>query len=587
VVNVKLPVVSPDIDKLSEPSMDDQVQAQNGVIDGGDYLRSERDLAVALASSSDITQALDLVLDYALTIAPADCGGIYQVRSEDGAMVLLGHRGLSPAFVNAASFYPPDSPNSQLVMAGELVSSSYNELLRSMAISGNDPRSSDGVRSLVIVPIHYGGKVVAAMNIASHVADEFFPDALNAFLSLAAQFGSVLSRVVAEDELRRSRENFQALFNSLDDFLFVLGPDGSICQFNPVVESRLGYTREELLSMNVLEVHPLDRRQEAGETVQAMLEGAKVFCPIPLCTKSGEFIPVETRVARGRWAGKPAIFGVSRDVTERIKVQEALRKAHDELEDRVMERTHELIELNENLLAEARIRKRAEEQLVENQKWLQSLASELSLAEERERRRIAVGIHDRLGQMLALARIKLDMAESLKSGQKSDDLRSEVIQLLDNAIEDAHSLTFELSPPVLYEMGLAAALEWLAEGTFSGRGVKFVVLRPEIEPGIAEDQKILLFQVARELLTNVVRHAAADSVKVTLKSDFSVTTLEVQDNGRGFSGDWREARDLKIGGFGLFSIHERLRYAGGSVDVVSAAGQGTSVCVNMPTKWEL
>jgi PAS domain S-box-containing protein len=561
----------------------DLMTAMEAAAESRARLGKERDLAVALASSIDLHAALSKVLEVALEIAPADCGGIYRVRDSDHALMLLDHQGLSPEFVEATNFYPPDSPNASIVLAGQAVFSSHQELA-DVHGDTSSKRAREGIRALAVVPIVYQGRTLAAMNIGSHAADSFPPDAREAFLSLAAQLGSVLARFATEDALRRSRENLEILFDSLEDFLFVLGPDGAIERSNRVVTTRLGYTTEELKGMNVLMVHPAPRRQEAGEIVAAMLAGTKAFCPVPLCAKDGTLIPVETRVAPGQWNGQPALFGISRDIAERLKAQDDLRRARDELEDRVKERTAELLDLNSTLRAEVRARKRVEKQLLENQSRLQGLASDLSLAEERERRRIAVEIHDRLGQILALARIRLDIAQSLPDPVKAAQLRQGVVELLDRAVDDAHTLTFELSPPVLYEMGLGAALEWLAEGVFKDEQTSVTVLRPQDEPAVPEDLRILLFQVARELLANVVKHAKASQVVLRWYSSPKAFTLEVQDNGQGVVGDWAAPRMGRTGGFGLFSIHERLRCFGGRLELKSSEGAGTTARVRIPNK---
>jgi PAS domain S-box-containing protein len=561
----------------------DLMTAMEAAAESRGRLGKERDLAVALASSIDLHAALSRVLEVALQIAPADCGGIYRVRTPDQALVLLHHRGLSPEFVEATSFYPAGTPHATLILGGHAVFSSHQELAD---IHGDTStkRAREGIRALAVVPIVFQGRTLAAMNIGSHTVNSFPLDVQGAFLSLAAQLGSVLARLSTEDALRRSRENLEILFDSLQDFLFVLGPDGAIEHCNRVVTTRLGYTAGELKGMNVLQVHPAPRRQEAGEIVAAMLAGTKAFCPVPLCAKDGTLIPVETRVAPGQWNGQPALFGISRDIAERLKAQEELRRARDELEDRVKERTAELLDLNTTLRAEVRARKRVERQLLENQSRLQGLASELSLAEERERRRIAVEIHDRLGQILALARIRLDIAQSLPDPEKAAQLRQGVVELLDKAVDDAHTLTFELSPPVLYEMGLGAALEWLAEGVFKDEPTAVTVLRPEDEPPVPEDLRILLFQVARELLANVVKHAKASQVVLRWNSSPKAFTLEVRDNGLGLVGDWGASRHGRKGGFGLFSIHERLRCFGGRLELKSTEGAGTTARVRIPNK---
>ena len=131
----------------------------------------------------------------------------------------------------------------------------------------------------------------------------------------------ITERKKTEDLFEKIRKNYETFFNSIDDFLFVLDDKGNILHTNNTVRDRLGYSKEELSEKSVLLVHPPERREEAGRIVGEMLAGSAEFCPVPLMTKSGERIPVETRVAPGFWDGKPAIFGVTKDMSQ-IKLSE-------------------------------------------------------------------------------------------------------------------------------------------------------------------------------------------------------------------------------------------------------------------------
>ena len=131
----------------------------------------------------------------------------------------------------------------------------------------------------------------------------------------------ITQRKRAEDLLIQTRQNYEIFFNSIDDFLFVLDAQGNMLHVNTTVIERLGYTREELLGISVLMIHPPERRDEAGRIVGEMLAGTAEFCPVPIITKSGVYIPVETRVAPGIWDGKPVLFGVTKDISK-IKASE-------------------------------------------------------------------------------------------------------------------------------------------------------------------------------------------------------------------------------------------------------------------------
>jgi len=147
------------------------------------------------------------------------------------------------------------------------------------------------------------------------------PFTLNGKTILFAIIHDITARRQAEDLLERTRENYMTFFNSIDDFLFILDEQGNILHTNNIVTNRLGYSVEELFGKSVLMMHPPERRQEVGRIVGEMLAGTAKFCPVPIMTKSGEEISVETKVTPGFWDGKPVIFGVTKDISQ-IKLSE-------------------------------------------------------------------------------------------------------------------------------------------------------------------------------------------------------------------------------------------------------------------------
>ena len=139
-------------------------------------------------------------------------------------------------------------------------------------------------------------------------------------------------RVKTEALLLQTRKNYETFFNKINDLLFVLDENGNIVHTKNVVVDKLGYSRDELSGKSVLFVHPEDRREEAGIIVNEMLQGREMHCPVPLITKKGDHIPVETRVAKGIWNGRPALFGVSKDITRQYE-SELLIKQNQGLQD--------------------------------------------------------------------------------------------------------------------------------------------------------------------------------------------------------------------------------------------------------------
>ena len=222
---------------------------------------------------------------------------------------------------------------------------------------------------------------------------------------------------------------------------------------------------------------------------------------------------------------------------------------------------------------------RLESEVAERTASLRRLASEICLAEERERRQIAEDLHDHLGQALALMRARLRQLRGDAVLGGHGDALGELVSLSDQAIRYTRNLTFELSPPVLYELGLGPALDWLGEQATRKHGLK-VKVRDLCRSGVPDNIKVMLWRSARELLHNVIKHAEARRVTLTLEIRDRDVVLAVADDGIGF--DLAEARLHAGNRFGLFSIEERLRQLGGRMTVTTAMGQGTRVTLETP-----
>ena len=229
-------------------------------------------------------------------------------------------------------------------------------------------------------------------------------------------------------------------------------------------------------------------------------------------------------------------------------------------------------------------RKEAEEQLLQYQQQLRSLVSDLSLTEQRERRQLAARLHDNVGQVLALAKIRLGSIRSQRKSQEQDNALDEVAGLLEQAIEYSRSLTFELSPPILHELGLAAAIEWLLEQVVQPLNIACEFKNNHRQRILDENVRAMLFQVVRELFVNVVKHARAKNVRVLLADVGDNIKINIEDDGVGFDNSQIGWHYHKSDGFGLFNIRERLEGLGGQFEVSSNAGVGTVVTVTAPLK---
>lgn len=229
-------------------------------------------------------------------------------------------------------------------------------------------------------------------------------------------------------------------------------------------------------------------------------------------------------------------------------------------------------------------RKWSEQKLLTYQQELRSLATELALSEERERRIIAQALHDRIGQVLALINIKIGaMLQQVPSGQIKKELQ-EIRRLVSECVAETRSLTFDLSPPILYELGFGAALEWLAEKMQQQYGLTVSVTGQTRKVPLSIEWQVTLFTAIRELLVNVSKHARTKSASVTLRRTKTEVILTVEDKGVGMDPMKRLFGKAASEGFGLFGIRERLGFMGGRVELASKPGKGTSVTLFVPLR---
>lgn len=243
----------------------------------------------------------------------------------------------------------------------------------------------------------------------------------------------------------------------------------------------------------------------------------------------------------------------------------------------------------ERELAEAKMRrehKRAERQLLADRVKLRSLASQLSLVEERQRRKIAMALHDGVGQNLALTQFKLEKLKEAATGAGLAEPLAEIRGLLRKTIQHVRSMTFELSPPALYDLGFEAAAEGLVERFRGQYGIEFDFQEDGHPKPLDDDVRVTLFQGMRELLVNVVKHTQARHAHVSIRKDRNKIRVCVADDGVGFNTLQMTPLAAHRGGFGLFSLRERLTHLGGKLVIESRPGHGSQLTLVAPLKRE-
>jgi len=218
----------------------------------------------------------------------------------------------------------------------------------------------------------------------------------------------------------------------------------------------------------------------------------------------------------------------------------------------------------------------AEQEVRLHRERLRSLMADLLVAEEHERRRLAVDLHDGLSQTIALTQIKLSALRASMDG-RLDKALDEIEELIDQTDRAARSISFELSPPLLHDLGLEPAVQWLVENIQARYGIE-IVLEDDGQPKPADEKtRVILFRSIRELLINAAKHAGARRVHVRLEREEDRLNAAVEDDGIGMEPDVAAVK-----GSGLFSISERLSHVGGSMRIESAPGRGTKIRLCAP-----
>ncbi len=356
------------------------------------------------------------------------------------------------------------------------------------------------------------------------------------------------------NEFQQTEERFLQVSGYALEFFWEINPEGFVKYISPVVETILGYKPEEIVDnmysfpfesegkKHALLKLKIDKIEVAGFFKNERLifrhrNGKKVWM-------SASGFPLKDDANR-----LIGYRGVCQDITDSVKTENDLQHSVQKIKDYQIK--------------------------------LKKMNAELSITEERERRRIAEYLHDGISQILSLVNIKLTALLSSEQLPKTTKSIVESVDLINNAITETRSLTYDLSPPILYELGLIPAIKWklgLIEDKFRiNTSFKSNVENLEINTDI----RILLYRIVSELLNNVIKHTSADLIKIEIIDEQNKLYISVIDNGQGFINKDHTKTSDQIG-FGLFSIRERLESIQGALCIESDHVTGSKVIVQVP-----
>ena len=278
---------------------------------------AESQMAAAWNSTETFKGKLARCLETAVHISSMDSGGIYLLSEVNAGIELAVHQGLPETFVDNVSHFSLDSANFQAIQKGEPTYMVQADMIQNCF---NEP-AAIGLKAVAIIPIPFQGRVVGCLNIASHTLTEVPEHTRMALERIAEYAGPFIAQEVKEEILRKYRHDLETFFNTIKDMVFIFDYDGNIVGHNKEVGDKLGFDSDGLIGKHVLDIHPEDRHQEAQAVITAMIAGKTDTCMVPVITRTGRLIPVESKVIRGRWKDEEVFFCISRDISERLEIE--------------------------------------------------------------------------------------------------------------------------------------------------------------------------------------------------------------------------------------------------------------------------
>ncbi len=501
------------------------------------------------SQSLELEQVLSSSIDSITDMMKADAALVFLVDEEAGDLALVAYQGVSEDFARSVGRVKVgEGFNGRVAETGEPLSVedvTHDPCLIRIAAS------KEGIRSQLIVPLKSKGKVMGTLCVAMRNHRQFHKDEIELLTAIGNQIGVAVENAhlyeherESAEQLRASEERYRELFESANDAIWVHDLAGNIVAANKASEQLLGYTLQELLRMKAVNVTAFlsdEGLELAREIRRKLLEKQPVAQPYEqhIIRKDGTeaILMMTTNLVADK--GEPVAFQhIGRDITEEKRMRENLRY------------------------------------------YLQ----QVTMAQEEERRRIARELHDDTIQaLIVLSRQLDDLACRAKDQSKEDKLQLEELWQQTNSImEGLRRLSQDLRPATLDRLGLLPALEWLASDIGKHSGIMIEVKKQGAERRVVPEAELVLFRIVQEALNNVWRHSQATSAEVIVDFDDSRTRMTVKDNGKGFLIQNAMGDLTKDGRLGLAGMRERARLLGGSLELESEPGNGTTVTIEAP-----
>lgn len=350
----------------------------------------------------------------------------------------------------------------------------------------------------------------------------------------------ITERQRVEEMLDQTRRRFQAIFENALDPIVLLDDSLRFVDANPAACAMYGYRHEELLEMTAWDVTPAEDRVKIPQLFGNLVSAGTLSGDYTVLSKSGETREVEFRAVASILPEIHAV--IFRDVTERNRAEQALQG--------YVER-------------------------------LQILSRRVIEVQEEERRHLARELHDEIGQVLSAISVNLHAALAVSEGAARPRLEDS-IHIIDRAIDQLRSLSFDLRPSMLDDLGLVSTLRWYADRQSQRAGLVVHFVAESSAASLPSDLVTACYRVAQEALTNVVRHAQAREVWLEFRGGDAALELIIRDNGIGFDVAAVRQRAAHGASFGVLGMQERVELLGGQIEMESQPSRGTTIHVRLP-----
>jgi PAS domain S-box-containing protein len=411
----------------------------------------------------------------------------------------------------------------------------------------------EGLEPFAFVPISSKDKIIGVLGVGRKSDPKFTPSEVGLLLSIGNQIGATIENAwlygLTQQELAQRKQTEKALWESEKKYrvlvenaneAIIVAQDGMFKFFNPKVMEITGYSREELADRLFVEfIHPDDKKMVMERHLRRLKgeEFLQVY-PFRIIDKRGNIKWVEINAVLITWEKEPATLNFLSDITER---------------------------------------KRAEEELAR-------LSRKIINVQEEERKRISLELHDEIGQALTAVSVNLGTLEdSLPASSKP--LRKKFVatkSLVHEVTENVRRISHDLWPAMLEDLGLVPALRWYTNRISKATNIDLQLKTTMAVERLPDEPKTVLYRAVQEGLTNILKHARADRVKIQLKPNDKFIELHIEDNGVGFKVEEVLDNEKQNGGLGLLGMRERVKLVGGTLDIISNPGKGTKLLIKVP-----